>query len=303
MGEEDSHSVTKKIHIRDQEEALAVCGQCDDNLKKLEKKNNVVINARGGEVSVAGEQEAVDKTLKELVDFKEKKRCLSGPVSEDVLIKTSTGKSIKAISSRQSAYINAMQGKDLVISIGPAGTGKTFLACLEAVRCLSAGVVEKIILTRPVVEAGEKLGFLPGDLYEKVNPYLKPIYDAFHTIIGSVKFQKYRRDEIIEIVPLAYMRGRTLDNAMVILDEAQNTSSGQMQMFLTRLGFNSKAVITGDITQVDLESGQVSGLVEIQEVLKGMNEVEFIYFSKEDVVRHHLVKRIVDAYNQFRSNR
>jgi len=196
-----------------------------------------------------------------------------------------------------------MEEKDLVVSIGPAGTGKTFLACVQAVRCLERGEIERVILTRPLVEAGEKLGFLPGDLYEKVNPYLKPLYDAFYTLVGPAKFQRYRKDEAVEVVPLAYMRGRTLDDAFIILDEAQNASSGQMQMFLTRLGFNSKAVITGDITQVDLDKHQVSGLIEIQEVLKGIDGVEFVYFSKSDVVRHQLVKRIIDAYYRFKKDK
>ncbi len=295
---EDNQSFKKKIDFKDHHEALSVFGKYDDNLKRLEKKNNVVIHARGNSATILGSKKEVEMTVEELLKLRGRKQS----DNEDTLMRTPTGKPIKPLSHRQKAYVRAMEEKDLVVVIGPAGTGKTFLACVEAARSLNKGEVERIILTRPVVEAGEKLGFLPGDLYEKVNPYLRPLYDAFYTIMGPVKFQKYRKDEVIEIVPLAYMRGRTFDDALIILDEAQNTSSTQMQMFLTRLGFNSKAVITGDITQVDIEKHQVSGLIEIQEILKDIEEVEFIYFTKADVVRHKLVKRIIDAYHKFKKS-
>ena len=289
----------KKIHIPTIQEAMAAFGQYDSNLKELEKSKRVRINARGNTATVTGEKEQVESAIKEL-------RRLSvsggqGPGSEsDEFIRTPTGKPIKPLSRRQGEYIKSMEKNDLTVAIGPAGTGKTFLACAEAVKMLRRGEIDRVILTRPVVEAGEKLGFLPGDLHEKINPYLRPLYDAFYTLMGPEKFQKFARDDVVELVPLAYMRGRTLDDAMIILDEAQNTSSGQMQMFLTRIGFNSKAVITGDITQIDLDSGLVSGLVEIQKVLSDVDGIEFIYFSREDVVRHQLVKRIVDAYTKFK---
>ncbi|MFH1416607.1 MAG: PhoH family protein [Elusimicrobiota bacterium] len=300
---ENNQSYKQKIDFQNQEEALAAFGEYDENLKELEKKNNVVIHARGQSATVFGRKEEVEDAIRELSRLKKRQGTRNTRPTAKALLSTPTGKSITPQGANQKAYLKAMRTKDLVVSIGPAGTGKTFLACAEAVNCLERGEVERVVLTRPVVEAGEKLGFLPGDLYEKINPYLKPLYDAFYALIGPVKFQKYRKDEVIEIVPLAYMRGRTLDDALVILDEAQNTSTGQMQMFLTRLGFNSKAIITGDITQVDLEKGQTSGLIEIQEVLKEIEEVEFIYFTKADVLRHKLVKRIIDAYYKFKRDK
>ncbi|MFW6135133.1 MAG: PhoH family protein, partial [Elusimicrobiota bacterium] len=263
---------------------------------------NVELYARGNAVTVSGNPDRVEKTINELMNLKAKKTKKTKQ-KDGGLLRTPSGKPIKPLSQRQREYVKAMNNKDLVVAIGPAGTGKTFLACTQAVRSLKRGEVDRIVLTRPVVEAGEKLGFLPGDLQEKIDPYLRPLYDAFYTVMGPSKFHQYRKDDVIEIVPLAYMRGRTLDDAMIVLDEAQNASSGQMQMFLTRPGFNSKVVITGDITQVDLEKPTVSGLIEIQEVLKGIEGVEFIYFSQEDVVRHKLVKRIIDAYNRFKKNK
>lgn len=300
---EDNQSYKKRLDFEDQQEVLAVFGEYDSNLKRLEKKNNVVIYTRGHSATVCGGKNEVDMTIEEMIELKKNGIMKQDKRQGEALINTPSGKTIKPLSPKQSAYIKAIEEKDLVIAIGPAGTGKTFLACVEAVRSLERGEVDRVILTRPVVEAGEKLGFLPGDLYEKVDPYLKPLYDAFYTVMGPAKFQRYRKDEIIEIVPLAYMRGRTLDDAMVILDEAQNTSSTQMQMFLTRLGFNSKAVITGDITQIDLEKHKVSGLIEIQDILMDIEEVEFIYFTKSDVVRHKLVKRIIDAYYRFKKDK
>jgi len=299
---EENHSFQQTVEFSDNDEAMAAFGYYDKNLKDLESKNNVVINTRGNCATVCGKKCDVEDTVNELQLMKKNRKKIMSSVG-DALLMTPTGKKICPISPRQTEYLKYMEEKDLVVSIGPAGTGKTFLACVQAVRCLERGEIERVILTRPLVEAGEKLGFLPGDLYEKVNPYLKPLYDAFYTLVGPAKFQRYRKDEIVEVVPLAYMRGRTLDDAFIILDEAQNASSGQMQMFLTRLGFNSKAVITGDITQVDLARHQVSGLIEIQEVLKGIDGVEFVYFSKSDVVRHQLVKRIIDAYYRFKEDK
>ncbi len=291
-------SIKKSIIFSGQEEALRACGQFDCRLKELEKRNGVVIRARGAKATVEGEPGEVENTIGEL-----KKMKYGGGISGLSLVNTPTGKSITPLTPRQEEYVGAMMEKDLVVAIGPAGTGKTFLACARAVKALENREVDRVVLTRPVVEAGEKLGFLPGDLQEKVNPYLRPLYDAFYTILGPKKFNRYRDENIIEIVPIAYMRGRTLDDAMIILDEAQNTSSGQMQMFLTRMGFNSKAVVTGDITQVDLEENRTSGLIEIQEVLKEVEGVEFIYFTRSDIVRHKLIKKIIDAYHKFKESK
>ncbi|MBN2407302.1 MAG: PhoH family protein [Elusimicrobia bacterium] len=289
------------MDFRDQDEIFAVFGEFDKNLREIEEDYGVSVYARGNSVTISGERNSVEDSAKRLMDIR---KGVSPAVENNGsgYIRTPTGKEIKPMSPKQSEYISAMEEKDIVVAIGPAGTGKTFLACVQAVKCLKKGIVDRVVLTRPVVEAGEKLGFLPGDLHEKVNPYLRPLYDAFYTLIGPAKFQKYRADEVIEIVPLAYMRGRTLDDSMIILDEAQNTSSGQMKMFLTRLGFNSKVVITGDITQVDLDQHKVSGLIEIQDVLRNIEDVGFIYFTKADVVRHRLVKKIIDAYNRFKKD-
>jgi phosphate starvation-inducible PhoH-like protein len=217
---EDSQSYKRKIEFKDQNEAMAAFGEYDSNLKQLEKKYGIVIHARGTYATVFGKKNDVDMAVDELAKLKDEARVVAVHEDRGVVLRTSTGKPIKAMSTRQKEYFKAMETKDLVVAIGPAGTGKTFLACVEAARRLKRGDVKRVILTRPVVEAGEKLGFLPGDLYEKVNPYLKPLYDAFYALIGPEKFQRYRKDDMIEIVPLAYMRGRTLDDAMIILDEA-----------------------------------------------------------------------------------
>jgi len=223
----------------------------------------------------------------------------SGEMPADAVYVTEYGKPVKPRGERQRSYVEAIAKNDLVISIGPAGTGKTFLAVAAALNALKMRQVSRIILTRPIVEAGERLGFLPGDLYEKVHPYLKPLYDAFYTMLGPEKFKLMREDEIIEIVPLAYMRGRTLEHSFIILDEAQNTLPEQMKMFLTRMGMFSKIVITGDITQIDLKEKQQSGLLLIREILKSVHPVKFIRFTNSDVVRHPLVKEILDAYDSW----
>jgi len=206
-------------------------------------------------------------------------------------------------SEGQKEYIEAIRKNDLVIAIGPAGTGKTYLAMAMAVNALVKKQVSRIILARPAVEAGERLGFLPGDLYEKVNPYLRPLYDALFDMMEADRASRLMDKGIIEIAPLAFMRGRTLNDSFIILDEAQNTTSEQMKMFLTRLGFNSKAVITGDITQIDLPPEKVSGLVEAEEILRGVEGVRFVYFSERDVVRHKLVQRIIRAYEEYEKSR
>lgn len=217
-------------------------------------------------------------------------------LQDDAICSTVTGKKIRPHSPQQTKYVQALSSYDMVMAVGPAGTGKTFLAVVCALNALQAGRVQRIVLTRPVVEAGEKLGFLPGDLYEKVNPYLRPLYDAFYTLLGSERFRIYKEDETIEIVPLAYMRGRTLENSFVILDEAQNTTPQQMKMFLTRMGQNSKMVITGDITQIDLETKKESGFVQSLRILKHIPEIQCIQFSEADIVRHSLVRKILHAY-------
>jgi len=212
------------------------------------------------------------------------------------------GKKVKPKTLGQKKYLEAVEKNDVVFVIGPAGTGKTYLAVAVALDYLKMGKVNRIILTRPAVEAGEKLGYLPGDLSEKVEPYLRPLYDAIIDITSPDKFNSYRERGIIEIVPLAYMRGRTLNNSFIILDEAQNTTYQQMKMFLTRLGFNSKAVITGDITQVDIEK-EKSGLIECQKILEGISGIEFVYLNESDVVRHPLVKKIIKAYEEYERSR
>jgi phosphate starvation-inducible PhoH-like protein len=217
----------------------------------------------------------------------------------DVAVLFTKNSIIKAKTPTQRSYLDAAQRNDIVFAIGPAGTGKTYLAVAMAVASLKNNEVSKIVLARPAVEAGESLGFLPGDMAAKVDPYLRPLYDALDDMLPNEKLKTYLERRIIEIVPLAYMRGRTLHNAFVILDEAQNATAVQMKMFLTRLGHNSKAIITGDITQIDLPSNSTSGLVQIQEVLKQVEGIEFIYFNRNDVVRHRLVKDIIDAYGKY----
>ena len=223
--------------------------------------------------------------------------------SSEMLIATHSGRGIKPRSPRQREYIRAMDRYDLTFAIGPAGTGKTFLAVSYALRLLNRGEIDRVILTRPVVEAGEKLGFLPGDLFDKIHPYLAPLFDAFYFLIGPGIFQRYRKEGIIEIIPLAYMRGRTLDHSFIILDEAQNTTHDQMKMFLTRLGANSRMVVTGDLTQVDLPRGTRSGLRDAREILDGVEGVSFTEFTGADVVRHKIVTRIVEAYDKAEAKR
>lgn len=231
----------------------------------------------------------------------EKKFGISNGEIENIILYTKSSY-IKPKSKNQSEYYKAVKENDIVFAIGPAGTGKTYLAVAFAVAALKNKLVNKIILTRPAVEAGESLGFLPGDLSEKVDPYLRPLYDALEDMIPLEKLQSHIEKKVIEVIPLAYMRGRTLNNAYVILDEAQNSTSMQMKMFLTRLGANAKAIITGDITQIDLPKREYSGLVEIQHILKNIRDIVFVYFDKSDVVRHRLVKDIIDAYEKYIKN-
>lgn len=296
-------------------------GVRDENLRYLEKRLRVELNARGSEVMVSGEpgSEIIASRLLESFDrllaagcevgreeFRTGVRVLEEDLEVDLVeffLDTSIPASLKRHvvprNLNQRLYIQAVMKHDYVFSIGPAGTGKTFLAVAMAAAFLLDKQVRRIILTRPAVEAGERLGFLPGDLEEKINPYLRPIYDALYDILGYDKVSHLMEREMIEVAPLAFMRGRTLNDAFIILDEAQNTTHEQMKMFLTRMGFHSKTVITGDITQIDLPGGRTSGLVEAMNVLQGAEGISFVEFTRKDVVRHRLVQRIVDRYERW----
>ncbi|HYX23764.1 MAG TPA: PhoH family protein [Thermoanaerobaculia bacterium] len=296
-------------------------GTQDENLRRIERTFDVSLTARGNELHIHGEPEPVERVqrlLAELSAVTEKGyRFRAGDVQTAIRVISeapetslvdfflpegmlaSVRRLVAPRSVKQQLYIQSMIDHDIVISIGPAGTGKTYLAVAMAAAALLEKRVRRIILARPAVEAGEKLGFLPGDLVEKVNPYLRPLHDALHDIIGYEKVGRMLERGIIEIAPIGFMRGRTLNDSFIILDEAQNTTSEQMKMFLTRIGFNSKAVINGDVTQVDLPQGRTSGLKEAQEVLSGVEGIKFFYFDQRDVVRHVLVQKIVTAYDAF----
>jgi phosphate starvation-inducible protein PhoH and related proteins len=308
------------LHFEDIEEAKVLFGPHNDHLKAIEKSLEVKVHTKGGDVRLEGDEldvELAGRLLKELqglvkrgypiyvsdIDFAI--RILSGDRSiklETIFLDTvyisSQKKVITPKSVVQKEYIDAIRTYDMVIGIGPAGTGKTYLAMAMALSFFMKKEVQRIVLTRPAVEAGEKLGFLPGDLYEKVNPYLRPLYDALHDMLDFDQASKLVERGIIEVAPLAFMRGRTLNDSFVILDEAQNTKPEQMKMFLTRMGFGSKVVITGDITQVDLPDGKQSGLIQIQEVIKKIQGIKFVYFNEQDVIRHPLVQDIIKAYEQ-----
>ncbi len=315
-------AIEKKI-VLDNVEMLDLLGMSDSNLKAVENRFNTSITVRGDNVILKGVAEEVDlieKIFKEMVYVLNTSGKLETGDVETILNLTAEGKEIideeefesivlytkkdviKARTPGQVKYINAARKNDICFAIGPAGTGKTYLAVALAVAALKKGLVKKLILARPAVEAGESLGFLPGDFREKIDPYLRPLYDALDDMIPSEKLRSNIEKRTIEIVPLAYMRGRTLNNAYVILDEAQNSTDMQMKMFLTRLGANSKAIITGDITQIDLPAKQISGLVQAQQILSKVEGVAFAYFDKGDVVRHKLVKDIIDAYEKFNNN-
>jgi phosphate starvation-inducible PhoH-like protein len=307
--------ITKKLHLYNDEEALLLLGEQDANLRQLEREFGVELfvrqEAHGLILSVRGSTSRVDKVQRRLKGMLTRIRgsedskgaapilAEAPPPPKDAIFITSFGKVIRAKTDHQRHYVEQIAQKDLVFGIGPAGTGKTYLAVACALRALHAREVTKVVLTRPVVEAGEKLGFLPGDLYEKISPYLKPLYDAFYAMLGPEKFRLWRDDEIIEIVPLAYMRGRTLEGAFIILDEAQNSTPEQMKMFLTRMGLGSKIVVTGDVTQIDLDNKKASGLVIVQDILKNVEGATFIKFTEEDVVRHAMVKKVLSAYDKW----
>ncbi|MFD2046101.1 PhoH family protein [Ornithinibacillus salinisoli] len=308
------------LHVSSQHEALELFGTNDKYLKHIEEKLNVSIVTRGEKVGVSGSEDdikMVQDILLTLLTVVRKGLSISerdivyaidlaqeGKIDqfetlfEDEITKNAKGKSIRVKTLGQKSYIQAIKSNDLVFGIGPAGTGKTYLAVVMAVHALKNGAVKRIILTRPAVEAGESLGFLPGDLKEKVDPYLRPLYDALHDVLGAEHTLRLIERETIEVAPLAYMRGRTLDDAFVILDEAQNTTPEQMKMFLTRLGFGSKMVITGDITQIDLPKGVKSGLHTASNLLTNIKGISFIHLTQTDVVRHPLVQRIIHAYEE-----
>ncbi|KAB2338560.1 PhoH family protein [Cytobacillus depressus] len=311
---------TMNVQLENPNEAICLLGNSDAHIKMIEQELGCSIITRGENVFVSGEMEHVEmvgKLLSELLEIIRKGINISqrdvmygiqmakkgqldyfSDLYDEEIIRNAKGKSIRVKTIGQSQYIRAIRKNDLVFGIGPAGTGKTYLAVVMAVNALKSGHVKRIILTRPAVEAGESLGFLPGDLKEKVDPYLRPLYDALHDIFGAEHTQRLIERGTIEIAPLAYMRGRTLDEAFVILDEAQNTTHAQMKMFLTRLGFGSKMVITGDKTQVDLPKGAKSGLILGEEILKGVKGISFVHLEESDVVRHPLVARIIQAYGQ-----
>ncbi|MEW6481457.1 MAG: PhoH family protein [bacterium] len=310
--------VQERFVLADEDEVLRLCGKDDENLRIIQNAFASKIIPKGTQIILLGEKKENERILSLLNSllllirnghlirseeikyalrlFEDKEDILG--VFEDTICVSERGRLVKPKSINQRKYVEMMKKNDLVIAIGPAGTGKTYLAVAMALSSLLIRRVERIILARPAVEAGERLGFLPGDLQEKVNPYLRPLYDALYDMMGIEKFHKMFENGVIEIAPLAYMRGRTLNDSFVILDEAQNTTSEQMKMFLTRLGFDSKAVITGDITQIDLSSEVTSGLVEIQEILKGVSGIGFSYLDKSDVVRHPLVSKIIKAYEE-----
>ena len=302
------------------EQTVSLFGSFDENIRLIESQYNVKVVSRGSEIKVSGDAENVAKATRAINGLltlinrgealsEQNVRYVLSLVNEgnedklcemtgDCVCITAKGKPIKPKTLGQKKYLECIKNNTITLGAGPAGTGKTYLAVAMAVNAFRAKEVNRIILTRPAVEAGEKLGFLPGDLQQKVDPYLRPLYDALFDMLGAESFQRYQERGSIVVAPLAYMRGRTLDDSFIILDEAQNTTREQMKMFLTRLGFNSKIVVTGDITQIDLPDGKKSGLVEAMKILKGIDDIAINIFTEKDVVRHRLVQDIIKAYER-----
>lgn len=308
------------INVDRMEQTVSLFGSFDENIRLIESNYNVKVISRGSEIKVNGDAENVSKAVRVINGLltlinrgealsEQNVRYVLSLVNEgnedklcemtgDCVCITAKGKPIKPKTLGQKKYLECIKNNTITLGAGPAGTGKTYLAVAMAVNAFRAKEVNRIILTRPAVEAGEKLGFLPGDLQQKVDPYLRPLYDALFDMLGAESFQRYQERGSIEVAPLAYMRGRTLDDSFIILDEAQNTTREQMKMFLTRLGFNSKIVVTGDVTQIDLPDGKKSGLVEAMKILKGIDDIAINVFTEKDVVRHRLVQDIIKAYEK-----
>ncbi len=313
-------STERIVNVDRVDDLISVFGSFDENIKRIEDALNVQVINRGTDLRVCGDEEMVDKAVKtlegllslaskgEVIDEQRVRYLITlvnegnddkvAQMAKDVVCITAKGKPIKAKTVGQQHYMKAIQKNTVTIGVGPAGTGKTYLAVAAAVAAFRERSVNRIILTRPAVEAGERLGFLPGDLQNKVDPYLRPLYDALYDMLGAETFQKYQERGSIEVAPLAYMRGRTLDDSFIILDEAQNTTKEQMKMFLTRLGFGSKIVITGDVTQIDLPDDKVSGLKDAIRVLENVKDIAICRLTSADVVRHALVQEIINAYEK-----
>lgn len=312
--------VQKNFIIKEETFERELFGNFDENIKLIEEALKIDVILREGNIVLMGEEKNVNKALKLMTELHQSvsngknldKQSISYSLSlllegnedklkelEDTIVLTQKGKAVQPKTLGQKEYINLIKNNDITFGVGPAGTGKTYLAVAMAVKAFKRDEVSRIILTRPAVEAGENLGFLPGDLKDKVDPYLRPLYDALFDMLGADKFNKYLERGLIEVAPLAFMRGRTLDNAFIILDEAQNTTREQMKMFLTRLGFGSKAVVTGDLTQTDLPDNKRSGLLHARDVLKGVEGIGSITLTERDVVRHALVQRIIVAYDKY----
>ena len=313
------------VNVERVEDLISVFGSLDENIHRVDQEFGVQILNRGSDLKLSGEEEATDKAARtieglmalaskgEIIDEQKVRYLITlvqsgnddqvAQMARDVVCITAKGKPIKAKTIGQQKYMKAIQKHTITVGVGPAGTGKTYLAVAAAVAAFRERTVNRIILTRPAVEAGERLGFLPGDLQNKVDPYLRPLYDALYDMLGPETYQKYLERGSIEVAPLAYMRGRTLDDSFIILDEAQNTTREQMKMFLTRLGFGSKIVITGDVTQIDLPEDKVSGLKDAIRVLDGVEDIAICTLSSADVVRHALVQKIISAYEKVEQRR
>ena len=309
-----------QLHVEDPNEAVMLLGNSDQNMKLIEEELSLSIMTRGDSITLNGDAENQEmgrmlieqliKVIRKGININQRdvataiEMVKGGTIEyfselyDEEISRDVKGKAIRAKTIGQREYIQAIRSSDLVFCIGPAGTGKTFLAVVLAVHAMKSGSAKRIILTRPAVEAGESLGFLPGDLKEKVDPYLRPLYDSLHAVLGAEHTERLMERGVIEIAPLAYMRGRTLDDAFVILDEAQNTTKAQMKMFLTRLGFGSKMIITGDKTQIDLPRGMDSGLIAAETILRNVSDIRFQYLEQGDVVRNPLVAKIIEAYEQ-----